>query len=345
MGLIYDLANPEELVGFVRGVEQELATNRLILNQFLPNKPLKGITWTAMIDSLEDEDSAELRAWDAESPIGGRQGIRRIAGTVVPSSKKYRLGEEETLRLEELTSGDSDPVIDAIFNDARKGARAVSMRFERLRAEALWRGSLNINENGVVQTIPFGRSGSHTDVLPSTVWSNHASATPLTDEIGFLTTYKASNNDLEPAVALASDTIINHLLLNAQYRDFAAIGGNTPAFLNLGQLNTIRAAYNLPPIVAYNVKARVKGVQTRLIPEDRFIYLPPSGEGLGVTFTGTTAEAIKLAAAKQIQQDQMPGMVAVVNETDDPVATWTKTVAIGFPVLMNPDLTFVADVL
>ena len=345
MGLILDLADPEELIGFVRGVEQELTANRLILSQFLPNRPLRGITWSAMMDTLDDEDSAELRAWDAESPIGGRQGIRKIFGEVAPSSKKYRLGEEETLRLEELRTSDSGPVIDAIFNDARKGARAVSMRFERLRAEAIWRGALSINENGVVQTVPFGRDASHTDVLPSTVWSNHASATPLTDEIGFLTTYKATNNDAIPAVALASETIVNHLLLNAQHRDFAAIGGNTPAFLNLSQLNRIRAAYELPPIVQYNVKARVAGTQTRLIPADRFIYLPASDEPLGATFTGTTAESIKLAAARAIQQDQMPGMVAVVNETDDPVATWTKVVAVGMPVLMNPNLTFVADVL
>ena len=343
MALIFDLADPEELVGYVRGVEQELAENRLILSQFLPNRPLMGITWSAMMDSLDDEDSAELRAWDAESPIGGRQGIRRIMGEVAPSSKKYRLGEEETLRLEELRTGNSDPVIDAIFNDARKGARAVSMRFERLRAEALWRGAININENGVVQTVPFGRDASHTDVAPSTVWSNHASATPLTDEIGFLATYKASNNDLVPAVALASDTVVNHLLLNAQYRDFAAIGGNTPAFLNLTQLNQIRAAYDLPPIVQY--KARVNGTQTRLIPEEKVVYLPPADEPLGATFTGTTAEAIELASAQQIQQDQMPGMVAVVDKTSDPVATWTKVSAVGFPVLMNPNLTFVADVL
>lgn len=344
MALIYDLADPQELNGFVRGVEEE-QRNRLILSQWLPNESLTGITWRANVGELTDEDAAVLRAWDAESPIGGRQGVKRILGEVAPSSKKYRLGEEETLRGEALRTGNNTPLIDAIFNDAHKGARAVSMRFEMLRAEAIWRGALNINENGFIQTVPFGRTAGHTDVAPAVVWSDHATSTPITDEVGFLTTYKTTNNDLVPAVALASDTIVNHLLLNAQYRSFAAVQGITPAFLSLGQINQIRAAYDLPIIVQYNVKARVNGVSTRLIPSDRLIYMPPATEKLGVTFTGTTAEAIELAAAGQIEQDQMPGMTAVVDKTSDPVATWTKVVANGLPVLMNPDLTFVADVL
>jgi hypothetical protein len=124
----------------------------------------------------------------------------------------------------------------------------------------------------------------------------------------------------------------------------AAQNGITPAFLNVNGLNQIRATYGLPPVVTYDVKTRVAGVSTRVIPDTKFIYLPPAGEPLGRTFFGTTAEAIELVGARQIASDQAPGMVAVVEKTFDPVATWTKCAAIALPVLVNPDLTFVATV-
>lgn len=346
MALIFDLVPPQEITGFVREIEIEQIMNRLILGQVLPNQTLNGIAWRADVGTLDDEESAELRSWDAESSIGGRQGLRRLLGEIAPSSRKYKLGEEEILRLRTLEQTSADPRIPAIFDDAAKGARAVSMRFERLRAEALVTGKITINENGVhPEPVDFGRLPAHTDVAPSTVWSDHVNATPVSDEFGFIQTYKSNNHQLLPGAAFASDVLVNHMLLNEEYRHFAAVNNVVPAFLNLDQLNTIRAAYNLPPIIPYNVRARIGGVQTRLIPVDRLVYVPPAEERLGWTFTGVTAEALKLAQARQIQQDQMPGMVCVIDETSDPVGIWTKTVAAGFPVLANPNMSFVAQVL
>jgi hypothetical protein len=74
------------------------------------------------------------------------------------------------------------------------------------------------------------------------------------------------------------------------------------------------------------------------------IFVPPAGEPLGRTFIGTTAESLELAGANQMSQDDLSGMVAVVEKTFDPVATWTKAAVVALPVMVNPDLTFVADV-
>lgn len=341
--LIYDLADPQELLGFARGVQQERDANQFVLSQFLPNRPLDDIEYRATIGQLQDEDVAPIRAWDAESAIGGRQGVRRIMGELPPISKKYRLGEEERLRRRALERSGNDEIVAAIFDDAAKGARSVSGRVELLRGEALYKGKLEIDENGVVQTVDFGRDGSHEETA-STVWSTHTGNDILTEELAWRTTYRDTNG-FDPGLVLTSDEVVQHMLQNEQYRGLAAYNGITPAFLNDAQLNAVRSAYGLPPVVRYDVKVRVDGVQTRVIPADRFIYLPPAGEPLGATFTGTTAEALELAAASQIATDQLPGMVSVVEKTFDPVATWTKTAAVSLPVLMNPDLTFVADVL
>jgi hypothetical protein len=340
--LIYDLVDPQELQGFVRTVLDEQQRNRFVLSQFLPNLNINDIEYRVVQGQQQDEDAAFVRAWDAESPIGKRQGLTRLMGSLPPISKKIRLGEEERLRLLALQRGNNQQIIDAIFNDAAKMARAIAARFEMLRGEALAEGSITLNENGVSQDVDFGRSSTH-DVAPSTLWSNHAGAVPIQDEQGWLETYTGDNNS-NPAVALTDTKTVNHLLLNAQYRSMAASNGITPAFLSLAGLNQIRSTFDLPPIVKYDVKVRVNGVQQRVIPEGTFLYLPGPGEGLGRTLFGTTAESLELVGANQISQDQAPGMVAVVEKTFDPVATWTKAAAVGFPAIPNPDLTMKATV-
>jgi hypothetical protein len=343
MALIYDLADPQELQGFVRAAANEAERNEFVLAQFLPNLNIDDIEYRINRGTLRDQDAALIRSWDTESPIGNRQGVERILGELPPISKKIRLGEEERLRRRALERGNNNQLVDAIFDDAANMARAVIARIEMLRGEALWSGSITINENGVNQTIPFGRAAGHTNVAPGILWSSVATATPIQDEQAWVQTY-VDENGVRPGLALTSTRVVNYLLLNAQYRSMAAQNGITPAFLSLAGLNQIRATYNLPPIAVYDVKTRVSGTATRVIPDDKFIYLPPAGEPLGRTFFGTTAESLELVGANQINVDQAPGLVSVVEKTFDPVATWTKAAAIAFPVLVNPNLTFAADV-
>ena len=345
MTLLYDLVDMQELTGFVRGIQRERDENRFLLSRFLPNQDIDEINWRANQGTLVDEDAALVRSWDTESPLGSRQGVSRIMGELAPISKKYKLGEEETLRRRALErgAGSNRAIIDAIYDDVAKGARSVGARIELLRGEAIDKGSITINENGVsTGTISFNRASGHS-VAPSTVWSNTGASTPIQDELSWVTTYLTTNG-IRPGLALISQAIFNNIALNAQYRSLAAFNGITPPFLSEAQVNQVRANYGLPPLFVYEGLVRVDGVQTRVIRQDRLIYLPPAGEPLGRTFLGTTAEAIELAEARQIGVDDIPGMSSVVYKSTDPVSTWTNTSAVCFPVLVNPNLTLVADV-
>lgn len=340
--LLYDLADPQELNGFVRGIQQEQELNQFVLAQVLPNDNIDEIEYRVTQGQMQDQDAAKIRPWDTEAPIGNRQGISRLMGELPPISKKMRLGEEERLRKRALDRGNNTELVNAIYDDVGNLARSVAARVEMLRGEALYAGTLTINENGVNQTVDFQRAAGHT-VAPGILWSSTSTATPIQNEQAWLATYRAANGQA-PALAMTSTLVLNNLALNAQYRALAAQNGISPAFLSINQINQIRAAYNLPPIFLYDTVVRVDGTQTPVIPTDRFIYLPGPGRGLGATFWGTTAEALELTEAQQITRDQAPGMVSVVTKTFDPVATWTKVAAIALPVLMNPNLTFVADV-
>lgn len=342
MALVLDLVDQQELTGFVRGIQLEEERNRFLLSQYLPNDNIDEIEFRVTRGSLRDADAAKVRAWDTESPIGARQGLERIMGELPPISKKIRLGEEERLRKRALERGDNIGIVDAIYNDAGQMARAVIARLELFRGEALVNGSLVINENGVSQTVSFGRKASHT-VTAGILWSNTATATPVADMRAWVQTY-IDTNGVAPAFALTSSAVIANLLRNAEIRQLATTASGTPGIVTLGTVEAVFAAFGLPPFVAYDANVRVDGVQTRVTASNKLVLMPPGNEPLGATFFATTAEAIELVEATAIQQDQAPGLVATVHKLDDPVSTWTKAAAIGLPVLINPDLTFTATV-
>lgn len=343
--LVFDLVDPQELQGFARALQQEIENNQFVLSQFLPNDNIDDIEYRITTGQLNQPDAAKVRAWDTESPIGKRQGLSRLMGELPPISKKIPVTEELRLRRRALERGNNQEIVNAIFDDAANMVRSVTSRVEMMRGEALYSGKIIINENGVQQTVDFGRAATHSPAALAGVamWSATATATPLTDVRGWVATYRATNG-VAPAFILTSPEVIANLLLNAQLRDLATRNGNNPAFLSNVELNQIFAAYGLPPFVEYDVQVRVDGVATRVIPSDRVILMPPAGAGLGASLFGTTVESLELVDAQQLAADQAPGLVVVNDKTWDPVITWTKAVAIALPILANPNLTLAVDV-
>lgn len=351
MEMIFDLVDPQELQGFVRDIQAERDLNQFRLSAFLPNRTLDDIEYRVTTGTLQDEDAALVRAWDAEAPIGSRQGVRRIMGELPPISKKIRLGEEESLRRRKLETGDQAPLVNAIYDDAAKMGRAVGARIELFRGEALQEGTITISENGVEQVIDFGRSSSHdaaSNTLTGTnLWSDHDSSDPIENLGSWADTYEADNDGTRPAFAVVSRSVLNHLLRNSMIRTAAVGTGSTnvPNLVTPTVLAQVLGAYDLPALVVYETKLRVSGVQTRVLDADKVILLPAQGQPLGATLLGTTAEARELVGANQLAGEDAPGLVAVTMKTWDPVSTWTKAAAIALPTLVNPDLTFVAKVI
>lgn len=346
MSLIYDIVDVQELTGFVRGVQLERERNVFQLSRFLPNENIDDIEYRIIKGTLQDQDAALIRAWDTESPIGSRQGVQRMMGELPPISKKIRMGEEERLRRRSLElNGDLKQIVDVIYNDADQMARAVAARVELLRGEALYKGSLTINENGVIQSVAFGRAAAHDPaaLLTTAKWDAPTTCDPVKDLLGWQQTY-LDTNGIEPALALVSRKCVNNLLLADKIRTLASSLSGSPSIVSQSTLSSVLSAYGLPPLFVYDTKVRVAGSSTRVIPDNRVIFLPPAGEPLGRTFQGTTAEALELAGAQQLSQSDLSGMVAVVQKEFDPVSTWTKAAAVALPVLVNPDLTFVATV-
>lgn len=339
MTLIYDLVDPQELIGFVRN----LTFDQFTLANYLPNRPVSDIEYRFRRGTLVDQDAAEFRAWDTEAPIGTRQGAQRVSGELPPISKKIRLGEEERLRLQALQSGDSSGIVQQVYDDAANMTRAVQARIELARGEALSTGQVAISENGMVATVDYGVPASH-QVSASTTWDT--TTADIIEEIqSWIEVYQESTGGLTPGGMLTSSTVRGHMLRNDQVRALLASLSGSPDLVTLPQLNQVMAAFELPPLIVNDTQVRVGGTATRVIASDKAVFLPPAGQPLGNTLYGVTAEALELQSEGQIVASQAPGVVAVVEKTFDPVATWTKAAGIALPVIGNPELLLQATVL
>lgn len=339
-----DWVDPAQLTGYVRAALMDLEINRFRLSQWLPHRPVNDLLYRFNRGGEGLVDAAVFRSYDAEAPIGARPGFTRITGELPPISRKIRMSEYDRLR--NARAADAE-IRDALLDDAARMARSVAARIELARGEALWSGQVALNENGVTGTVNFGRAGTHT-VNAATPWSTVASATPVADMISWKQIYIDSNGE-DPGVALTSTRVLNYLLQSAEVRGLLASNGVTPSIASATGLNSVIQAYGLPPIATYDVRVNVAGVATRVIPDDKFLFLPaagnpasPDGTDLGAVLLGTTAEAMEKGYGLGLAEQ--PGVVAGAYSTEDPVAVWTKAAAIGLPVLANPNLSFCADV-
>lgn len=340
---LFDLVDPALLTQYVRDFTDEVIKSELFWEDYLPAQQNDELEWRATRGSRKDVDVAEYRAFDTPPVNTGRQGFDRIRGELVPVSRQIPLTEEELLRLRQIREAEgNERLLNQIYDDAELMVRSVVMRIEMARAQLIYTGKFTLAENGLFMEADFGMSGTHKPTV-ATAWSNPA-ATILSDMLAWHQLY-VDDNGIEPEFQVTSRKNLSYMYNNTEMKTAAGFAGTTPARLNNEMIDQILAAHGLAPIILNDQKARVNGVSTRLIPEDKHILVPPKSEPLGATHYGITAEAIKLAGKGMIAQSAMPGIVAVNLENDNPVQTFTLATAIAVPIMPNPDLIIAADVL
>ncbi|MGW6531470.1 major capsid protein [Streptomyces venezuelae] len=339
-----DYVTPAELTGYVRAALGDQQQNRFRLAAWLPNRTIDDLQYRFLRGGSEGlTEATTFRAYDAESPIGARPGVTRVTGELPPVSRKIRLGEYDRLRQRKLVGR----IQQQILTDAERMTRSVAARIELARGEALWKGKIDLSENGVVASVDFGRTAGHT-VNAGTAWTDTANATPLTDLIAWKQTYQATNG-VAPGAVLLSSAVTGLLLRNEEIRALLSNANGVPNLVSNAQLQAIFQAHGLPPFEEYDAQVRVNGASQYVIPRDKVVMLPAAGDPndpesseLGATLWGTTAESLEPEFG--LEDGEEPGIVAGSYSTKDPVAVWTKAAAVSLPVLANPDLTFCADI-
>jgi hypothetical protein len=336
---IYDeFITPAELTGFSRAALDDRPENQFLLDRWFPYNGVNDLSYRFTRGGGDQLlEAADFRAFDAEPSFGRRAGLARVEGSLPPIARQYELDEFQNLT---ARRADSEEFRALFQRDGVRIAREIDIRMEFARAEALVSGTVTLNEKGVMASVDFGRSASHSVVAPIAL-TDHTNSTPIT----YLQTWRdLLVNDGQGAGAIVTSTAgVNHLLRNKEVQGQVYPLSATPPMVTRTQLNQVLADFGLPPITIWDATARRNGVRQRFIPEDKLLMLPASGTALGATVYGTTLEA--QIGGYGVSGADLPGLVvAAFIQRETPVRVLTIGSAIALPVLASPDDTLVADI-
>lgn len=340
MQLITEYATPAELTGYAREALRDREENQFSLNRWLPNDTVNDLVYRFNRGGGGLVEAAVYRSYDAESDIGSRSGAARVTGELPPISRKYPLGEYDQIKMRNVDSQKAE-IRDAMEADSVKGVTAIAARVEVARGDAIFNGGVTINENRVSAGVDFGRKAGHS-VTAATAWNDTENSPAYDYFMSWLDVYNDTNGEL-PAFTLMSRKAYNLLRRNKQIRELAYRGASTsPNVLTRDDLNNILGDFDIPPVQIYDAKVSVGGAATRVTPEDKIAFLPAQGDALGKTLWGVPVEAND---PRYGLQGDAAGVAVGAYKSEDPQTVWTRATAIALPVLGNPDLTFIADVL
>ncbi|MEV4557180.1 major capsid protein [Kitasatospora sp. NPDC049285] len=294
-------------------------------------------------------NAAKYRSFSASVPFATRKVAQTVTqGLFPPLGEKLLVDEQELILQEQARGADQERLIETMYDDVEQHVGAIKDRLELAAGDLLVDGKLTLAENGLVTEADFQVPAANLPVAAK-VWSDPTSD-PLADELRWIELLRSTGRPL-PEIALTSYKAQTYLAGNAAYRAAyygSVVGSSTPtATLTPTEVASVRARYNLPQIVTYDVQIDVDDVATRVLPENRWILLPPNRDRFGQTQYGTTAQALALSRGSnpQIVREDAPGIVVTRGAQDDPVQIWTAGHAAAMPVLYTADAYVCATVL
>jgi hypothetical protein len=340
---LWDVVLPSDLTRFSREVPipQEYGA----LERLLPAVEVNSIK--AKIRTLTRTlRAAKFRAYNAENYIGSRPFALSVTEiTLPPVGQKLPITELELLE-QALAVGDvNDDVIQQIYDDAETNVRATRARMQLARGDVITDGKFSlVGENGLTLDSDFSLASSHKPTA-AVLWSDHANAVPIDDERAWIAQMVADGGG-RPTVAVTSLAVLGHLQANAQYiRAMWGPNATNQPNMSVDQINQVRSAWQLPPIILDDTVIDVDGTSTRVLPANRYVLA--NENGLGETQYGLTAQALQVASGgtdAAFTRRDAPGIFTAAYKETEPPARWTSTAAAGMPLLFDVTKLLTAQV-
>lgn len=344
MALVFDgPVHPDAATAFAREIPNP---SDHILNAYLPDQLVQEQT-IRLLNSTRVNRTAQFRSFDGSIPQLERDYVETREVDLLPISIAGMKGELERLQLERArqNGGSLSAITQAIYNDIEIAVRSIRNRIELARGELLSTGKIQLTgENGLTLTADFEVPVDHF-VTAGTVWSNTATATVVGDLATWTEKYIADNG-FAPAGMIISRKTASFLQRNQEFRAYTSALAGGPAIVSKSVVNNVLDDFNLPPISAvYDTSVNVGGVDTRVIPENKVIFVPPAGR-LGAVKWGVTATALELVGAAQSDMtfEDAPGLTGVVVKSGPPFKETTVVDGLVLPVLEDPKSLMVATV-
>jgi len=345
MALWTDIIDPATLTGYARAALADYEARRGTLAQFLPNRDVADVVVRFIKGNSGLVDVAKFRAYDAEIEVGRRPGGQRVTLELPALGQNLPVSEYEQLRARGGSVSDAQALL-SIQTVTRQAVQAVSDSIERMRGVVLATGKATIAQDNFVAEDDFGRQAGFTLTAPA-LWSVAG-----TDRLAQLQTWNdlyLDANGEAPGALVMSTRVFRAFAAGSQMQTQLINGQARNATLQ--QVQDQVAGAGLPPIVLYDRRVSVDGVNTKALPDDRVLMLPAPvatddwmGTQLGATFWGRTLSSTE--PGWEIPDSEQPGVVAGVYRNEKPpMGVEVISDAIGLPVLSNADLSFAAKVL
>lgn len=276
-----------------------------------------------------------------EPPIRDRDAVARRMGQLAKYGWKDIVTENELLKLHNpRNDGEFKALIDRLVADGGTVVSELRDRINVTKAQALTTGKVTYDDNNVKVSIDFTEDipAEHKVALTgANTWAN-----PDHDVIGDLITWDQQYQDTNGKQA---DTILmtrqtQALLLKNTVIVTEAVGNNSSGRgrVSNDELNSVLGGYGLPSItIVKKTSASVKNPATgqvetiELYPEGRVVFI---SNGVGKFLLGPTVE-----------NNFQPGIVLQAYDKQEPIESILRAVAIGFPIIENPNLLLYADVI
>ncbi|MEU8682988.1 major capsid protein [Streptomyces sp. NPDC048611] len=338
---------PTAINAFVRQIQTP--ADYLLTQSVVPERTVNSVKWQAR-GTKRRVAAASYRAWDAQTKVATREISRWVTeGKLLPLGQKFIVGELETILQNVQRGMDGEDLVQNVYNDAADHVLGVKSRMELAAGDILADGKFTlVGENGLTLEANHNVPAGNMPTAP-TAWTD-PTADMLADELRWIE-YLRSTGAPRPARVVTSYKTKALAMANDSYRAAfhrSVSPSATPtAVLSPADVDVVRAQYNLPPIIDYDVTIDLDdGTQKRPLPENLYLMLPPDARQMAETQYGLTAEGIVLSSGGNpfIDREEAPGIIVTSGYQDDPVQVWTKGSAAAMPVMYTPDIHIAATV-
>jgi hypothetical protein len=289
---------------------------------------------------------ARFRAWDGAIHKSKRDTGKESRVQLPPLSSSLDMGEYERLQLEFARNGGTNEqaLARSIYNDAEILTNEVLNRLELAWGDLLTDGKFTLlsSEGGLEAdySIPSDQL-----ITVATAWTTTATATVLSDLLAAYDLYVSRYG--EAGQLLTSRRVQRLMTQNTEVINAVAGDQTGRTRVNLTELQGLLASEGLPPLAdAFDESLDVDGTSTRVLADDKLVFLPPNLDDLGRTAMGITATALELVNSNEsdLSFEDAPGVVGVVEKVGPPYRQFTYVDACGMPVLTDSTRLMTLDV-
>ncbi|WP_448333481.1 major capsid protein [Streptomyces sp. DSM 41534] len=320
--------------------------NYRLTREILPERQIQGVKFRTT-SAKRRVNAAKFRAYDAPTAMAKRQAERVVNEGMLPAlGQTLAVSEMDQILLDVGHGQDTQNYIDLLYSDVERHVESIKTAQELAAGQLLANGTVNLPGLGldVDWNVPAE------NMPTAAVMWDQPTATPLSDERAWID-YLVDSGAPAPRQVITSRRARSLLAANAEYRTafYGSNTDNTPsATLAPNEVNAVRARYDLPPIVTYDVQVWNDDVYQRVLPDTKWIMVPdvPASEWAQTQY-GVTRESAKFTSGTNpaLTREEAPGIVVVTHVDDNPVQIYTRGAAIGMPVLYVPDIHISATVL